>query len=839
MRRFVIVACLAAVVGVSVWPLSSRAAPSARHDLATSLPAVTSGARPGPAVLYSKQPSAPELENHDPRFRAAPLLVSGIEGYVQGEYLYQDYLNDDRGGSSTSGGGGDYRGRAKYPDDPKRYRGNAADLVEVRIAPQQDSVLYRFTLNTMLVKDAAIISVAWDADRKALTGSATLPRDPGAPFPGTDQVLTTWGTGAELSSWDGGSWQTTPVEVSADLVANQITVTVPRALSDPRGVWRATVAAGVHNVETGGWYQPDNQNNGIYNLGLRFDEPVSTTDVELSDNKPPDERQAQVLAEDNPTAEAHDIDFGLLDRRVTDIRVPASGNQARIFASRRQVQEGLDPDRPDYFPGRLQQYFLYVPSSYGPNHRSGFTFALHSLTARWWQYSNTIGVQQWGEQRDSFVATPDSRGEAGWYFDEFEYDAFEVWNDVAHHFALDPNRASILGYSMGAFGAYRLGFLYPDLFGTALAMTNGPCHGMCFYPTGYTSSPPPGWRGVTNLYLENARHLPYFVMRGALDEFENTGTYQQTLGIPGWPGLTSFREQGYRFQLRNYPHFDHLLLAYLSYEMPGITEFLGEGTVDRDPAHVTFAYLPIQNTRELGLVHDHAYWVSQVTVREQAPPPSRGDGSTEPETVTKSVIDAFSHGLGVGDPTEVRPTHTVGTGPSAHPWTQDGQVWGPLAQIPKKNRLDLTLTNVKSARIATRRAHLDPSCQVEVRVKSDGPATIQLDGIGDVKVARGSHTYFSSPRATAAMCAASMAPKDGGSGDGGPGGDATLGAGRGRGPGADQDALSGAVSAAAEESPLAVTGAAIAALVVLGLALTTTGFLMNATGQHKNGRDQA
>ena len=54
------------------------------HDPATSLPAVTSGARPGPPVLYSKQPKAPELENHDPRFRAAPLLVSVTEGYVQG-----------------------------------------------------------------------------------------------------------------------------------------------------------------------------------------------------------------------------------------------------------------------------------------------------------------------------------------------------------------------------------------------------------------------------------------------------------------------------------------------------------------------------------------------------------------------------------------------------------------------------------------------------------------------------------------------------------------------------------------------------------------------------------
>src|SRR5437762_13506217 len=57
-----------------------------------SLPSVTSGARPGPDVLYAPAPPAPQLENRNPRFTAPPLLVSAQEAYVGGEYLYQGFL---------------------------------------------------------------------------------------------------------------------------------------------------------------------------------------------------------------------------------------------------------------------------------------------------------------------------------------------------------------------------------------------------------------------------------------------------------------------------------------------------------------------------------------------------------------------------------------------------------------------------------------------------------------------------------------------------------------------------------------------------------------------------
>src|SRR2546428_12518408 len=132
-------------------PRGSRAASGT-----SSLPTVSSGARPGPDVLYAPPPAAPQLENRNARFSAPPLLVSGQEAYVAGEYLYQDFLYDDYG-SDTDGQGASglspRGGDIKYPANTARYGGNAADLVEFRVAVAADSVAYRITLNTPLQAD--------------------------------------------------------------------------------------------------------------------------------------------------------------------------------------------------------------------------------------------------------------------------------------------------------------------------------------------------------------------------------------------------------------------------------------------------------------------------------------------------------------------------------------------------------------------------------------------------------------------------------------------------------------------------------------------------------------
>src|SRR3954447_18167279 len=90
MRRLLATTTAALLLGATA---AGAAAPS-------SLPAVTSGARPGPDLLYAPPPAAPQLTNASV-WNAAPILVSGAEAYRAGEFLYQDYLYDDHGAAST------------------------------------------------------------------------------------------------------------------------------------------------------------------------------------------------------------------------------------------------------------------------------------------------------------------------------------------------------------------------------------------------------------------------------------------------------------------------------------------------------------------------------------------------------------------------------------------------------------------------------------------------------------------------------------------------------------------------------------------------------------------
>jgi hypothetical protein len=746
--------------------------------VAASLPSVPSGARPGPDVLYAPAPAAPQLENRDPRFQAPPLLVSGQEAYVAGEYLYQDFLYDDYG-SDTDGADATPLsprvGNIDYPTNTARYGGNAADLVELRIARADDSVAYRITLNTLLEPDSTIIVIAYDTDHNVATGAATLPRDPGAPFPGTDEAITIWGTGAEHTRFSAVGTPTTTAlgSITTDLEANQITVTVPRTVSNPSGTWQATVAVGLYDPTTGGWLRPQQSADathpggaglldltpaGIFNLAFRSSEafvncqnPPNTQACDV----PPDTNQSVAIRNKTPTTFAHDIDFAKLDAGVTESTVPATGLQMRIFASRLDLGEGrvAIPHEPSYgtFPqyhGQLQPYSLYIPSTYSPGTPAGLTLLLHSLGEHYWQYTGGLIVQQIGEARGNLVATTLGRGPDGWYQHEAEYDVFEVWSDVAARFTLDPDRTVSSGYSMGGYATYRLPTLYPDLFGKAFSQVGPPGDGIWVPP----APPTGGLETLTNLWLENARNIPYLNVVAASDELVPiAGTRAQNLGAPEH-GIRGFDQLGYRFRFLIFSPSDHLAQASAGYNYPFSTDFLGDGFVDRNPPHVTFAYVPAADDPALGLVHDHAYWVSQVQLTNPT-------GGTAPG---KGVIDARSHGFGVGDP----PSTSGATAGAVPPftYTENNRTWGPAPATPVENVLDVTLTNVGSARIDTARASLDSGRTLVLPVTADTDALLHLDGAfptgsivledgqvlaggaagpggADVPVASGTHTY--------------------------------------------------------------------------------------------------
>ena len=714
----------------------------------SSLPDTRFAQLPGPPLLYDKPPKAPQLAVRAP-FRAAPLLVSGTDSYRRGDYLYQDYLFDDHGADTRPGSGnqeqnpgtGDFSpaaGDVAYPRDAT-YKNNAADLVEFRVRPRAGALVYRLTLNTAKDRDAAIVGIGIDTDREAGEGPRQWPNGAGVSSRGLDRFVTAWGTGGEVTRLPGGdSDQLGGGAVDMNLRTNQMTIRVPRSAMDPgRRTWRYVAGVGLHDRGGGFEQVPPGDATaerpgsggvepapGVFNLAFRFDEPqfsdprqnLPTEPDDFNQVHPPyttfpgtgnffEDEQARLLSEGRTGGFHADVDFGALESGRNERIHPPGREQARLFSSRLRLGEGVTDGFPE-FGGRLQPYLITVPRSYRDGRRAGLTFSLHSLGGTYTQYAvfSPHQLDQFGPRRDDLVVTTLGRGEDGWYMNEAEVDFFEVWRDVAHRFSLAPRRTYVSGYSMGGYGTYRLGTMYPDLFARAFTTVGPPGRGIWLPP----APPQPGGE-VTNTYnlLENARWLPYMNWVAEQDQL-----------VP-YPGPTEqqnrFDRLGLRSTLETFQG-DHFTLAILD-EWGAAANFLGDHRAKRRPARFDYAFMPQADRPDLGLRHNHAYWISRLRARDES-----GNPESNP---ARAEIKARSRAFGQGRP-NTEPVAGAGIEGRPAPSVIRGTRWTGLRRHPEHNRLVLKLNNIAHARVNGRGAKLTGRDPLRVRVHSDGDGLVRL-----------------------------------------------------------------------------------------------------------------
>lgn len=691
----------------------------------SSLSRVDEGPPPGPAALYAPPGESPLLDNAG-RWDAAPLLVSGAEAYRAGEYVYQDYLYDDYGANTTNAkyadpeprppsselSFGGQTGDVVYPTAGRRYRYNAADLVELRVDASSRSIAYRFTLNTLVRDDSTAVAVGIDTDggKKETDwghGLGSLgPLD-------LEHVLLTDGTRAEL---DGEH-----VDVATDVQSNQIEVTVPRDLLDPgTRTWEhfavtgiaggkggfAAVAEEPSKTAPGGSHGQDAP--PVFNVAFRFeregDEPIGGDETESGGRTTGyghwrEHGQAKALARRDISAFSAKIDFGRLARRATATNAPRHGYMNRIYVSSLDLGEGVAAERP-WLLGDLQPYSVYVPKSYEHGRAAPLQLVLHSLSCtnnQFMAFSPNI-YQHLGEDRAAIVLTTMGRGPDGWYHHEAELDVFEAWADVARNYSLDPNRVGINGYSMGGYGTFKLAAQYPDLFGKAFPVV-GPAGEGIWLGAGDTVSP----QSNTFNILDNLRHVPLLIWDGAADELvpvSGTTIHAQRL-----------HDLGYRYE-QNVFTADHFLLSVVDDWTRG-AEFLGDARVDRNPAHVTYRVMPSADVKKYGLVHDHAYWLWDIEMRAQEGSPATG------------LVNAVSRASSHRDPPA---TPFAGGGTRPLPYVARGLLWGESERAKARNALDLHVENVADVSIGMRRAGIDVTRDLEVALRSDGKVTLRLFG---------------------------------------------------------------------------------------------------------------
>ena len=712
--------------------------------------------RPGPAILYWPVATAPQLTN-DPNsiWKADPILVSGTSAYRDGEYLYQDFLYDDHGANGQVRDPNDPRvggdlfsnpnGTYTYPTR-KGYNGDAADLVEFRVKPLHDATAFRVTLNTLLDPTLAAFTIALGTPSSP---SAAYPHGAQSSGP-ADVFVTVHGSYADLIK-AGGSTATTLPAASVDMTRRQITVLVPHDDWNPgTSTVRLSIGVGIWDNSTpnsfaGKYLIPtqansDTQPGGLgilspssasafFNAGFRHGEPMGqgNTDQPNGANKRwwRDENQGTALASGDMSGFHDDVDFEKLRDHVNDDMhsqpqgVPLTGPMDRILASHFETEQGVDYSSTcnsngtdgciGELRGQLQPYAIYVPNKPQPASGFGLTLLLHSLSANYNQYLGSNNMSQFGDRATgSIVITPSGRGPDAWYREYGAADTFEVWADVRAHYKIDESYVALTGYSMGGYGTFRFGTLYPDLFYKAQSTVGPPGVGIWVPP----ADPTGGKENNTFQQLGSFRNLPIMMWNMHTDEL---------VPFPGteWQAHMGFDALGLRYQFWVFAPGEHLTLAINDQFQPA-ADWLGAGRVDPNPAHVTYSINPKMEYPSLGLEADHAYYLSGVTIR---------DGSG---TAPLGTIDVRSEGFGVGDPT---PSGTQVTGGAltggtlpAIAYQEQFQTWSDAPSAPVADKLDITATNVSAVTIDVERAKVD--CNVTLNVTTDGPLQINLLGCG-------------------------------------------------------------------------------------------------------------
>jgi hypothetical protein len=291
---------------------------------------------------------------------------------------------------------------------------------------------------------------------------------------------------------------------------------------------------------------------------------------------------------------------------------------------------------------------------------------------------------------------------------------------------------------MGGYATYRMPSLYPDLFGKAYSIVGPPGAGIWNGTGGASISEDKGndYSTLTNYWLENVRNVPFFNMAMQTDELVPVqGTRQQNIGGVDPTGeAQSFDGLGYRYTYQEFTSGEHVTL-FLNDAYPLAKDFLGTAQIDPDPVHVTFSSIPESDRADLTLVHDHAYWVSRLTLRNAVGTPT-GSGSKS----AKGTIDVFSYAFGEADPVVSPQSSAPGTLTGGNvgtlAYTQYQRTWAAAASITPENRLSLTLTNLRSVQVDVARAALDSNAELILDTVSDGATTVDLFAVfpGDTEV---------------------------------------------------------------------------------------------------------
>ncbi|MFA5890440.1 MAG: prolyl oligopeptidase family serine peptidase [Actinomycetota bacterium] len=749
-------------IGVAVTALALAVGPAraAIPEAVPDLPVLGPQTPVGSIVTAPADSAAPTLKTIDgdiSDWTGDITRLGGTSIYSRGEFVYQDFLMDAWGADDGAdaqrlqtlkpaaeteprtyrvdaliqaagdqfGAPAPFGAQVHYGDavPPPELR-NQADIEEVRVAADPERLLFLARTSGMTQSPATAALILLDTEpggSYAAPGLASTKAEWAFLVAG-DKVLSAAYRGA-AATFDcafpclpsGFEVATNPGQAGADNeYDNAIEVSISRAALAQDSALPTSIGVGVATGVVDSTTEPTglarvatgDGKSDLLNVAFR-NEPAR---VRM------DQEQALALHDGTIDRFMATVDLGKLAGGCTQTFRPRPGYYERIYLSHSAVNREAETD--GSFQGAFQPYGLYVPMSYRPGTPNPATYWLHFNGGRGNDAAAWVPgiIRQLGEDRGNIVISPNGRGTGSAFVGRAHEDFLEVWDDAMAWVNIDPDRVFLSGYSMGGFGAYLIGLLYPDRFAAA-------------FPTSGTTvaGPPDVFRiaeggdeaplDLINI-LENARNLPYVMYHGGNDEL-----------IPVTNAVLAgarLAQLGYQYRLYAFPGYEHYSFAIVD-EWKAAARYLDGFRRDPDPARVTYRVWPalehvvetesMPSGATIDYNFDGAYWIDELRARDGDPADPKTFGS----------IDAQTLGRGARQVLGLPEAGTVELGQFT-PFVMTGMRWASAGAIAPSNAFSVTLANIADGRLDVARMGLGTAAPITATVTTDGPTTLRLAG---------------------------------------------------------------------------------------------------------------
>jgi poly(3-hydroxybutyrate) depolymerase len=621
------------------------------------------------ALLGAVPAPATATASHDPERCHTRSWIGGSVDLCGGALVYRDYVYDDYG-ADTGAPGAESTAPLANPAGDQRYEQdvNSADLVDLSIGIDSDTVHVSFELNALYHADSTVAAIAINTDNDPSTG--------GGEWPGLGVSSEGWD---EIHKFDTG-----------DVAHNNISGSFPKP---PGDVWRLQAVTAING-------------GPVMNVAFRG------TDEETAVGTWWEDKQAAALATGDISEFGHVVQVSDMTARVTRPAENTPGFHERVYTSRYTLPpgEGMSYEgrfgrhgettqvceQEFHFFGRYQPYGIYIPDGSEPH---GMQLALHGCSANHASLIDQPGMQsQFGDKLNRIIIVPLGRGPYGYYSDISERDVLDVMKDVERNYSIDPDKVFSGGYSMGGYGALRMAMLYPDRFAGMVSWVGftGDCFNGTAQPETGNQCASGGIGNVMN-YVRNLRHIPSALLYMGQDELVHT---------PTWVELNRrFTNHHSPYVFYRHPTGEHFTLGVADSWVKE-SDYLAPFVRPRRVARVTFRTRSLFDYDKYGIHHDRAYWISRIRGHE------------------KTFIDVGARSLGCGIP-EPRLETSMLEGTDPVPWSAELRKVVGTRDIPKHRRLRLKLENVKSLRI-----DVDEAClangPITYKVQTSAPVTIHF-----------------------------------------------------------------------------------------------------------------